>query len=196
MRGGRGRPHRLLDNARLPARKLHPGLGRRDELDRWTSVYAISFQSFVKLHIGRRMSPFSSVNSGNHRDRFPMLEENLQSDASDELQAEAASDLLARLLPEVARKVRIVVNRGWRLEGARDMAKLFAAEGQDHLTIQASSGVAAAWGFHHYLKYLIKSTVLGLKVVSRFCEFCSCSCLLHIPALLCLQHSRNLWLAF
>ena len=93
-----------------------------------------------------------------------MLEENLQSEVSDESQAEAAIDLLTRLLPEVARKVRIVVNRGWRLEGARDTARLFAAEGHDRLTIQASSGVAAAWGFHHYLKYLIKSTVLGLKL--------------------------------
>ena len=90
--------------------------------------------------------------SDNHRDRFPTLEENLQSDASDESQAEAAGDLLTRLVPEVAQKVQIVVNRGWRLEGARDTARLVAAEGDDRLAVYASSGVAAAWGFHHYLK--------------------------------------------
>ena len=39
-----------------------------------------------------------------------------------------------------------------RLPGARDVARLFAAEGDDHLAVHASSGVAAAWGFHHYLK--------------------------------------------
>ena len=41
----------------------------------------------------------------------------MQSDVPDGLQAEAASDLVARLMPpEVARKVRIVVNRDWRSE--------------------------------------------------------------------------------
>ena len=41
----------------------------------------------------------------------------MQSDVPDGLQAEAASDLVARLLPpEVARKVLIVVNRDWRSE--------------------------------------------------------------------------------
>ena len=43
-----------------------------------------------------------------------------------------------------------------RLPGARDSARLVAAEGDDRLAVYASSGVAAAWGFHHYLKYLIK----------------------------------------
>ena len=135
------------------------------------------------------MSPFSSDNSDNHRDRFPALEENMQSDVSDELQAEAASDLLARLLPEVAHKVQIVVNRRLRLEGARDTARLFAAEGHDRLTIHATSGVAAAWGFHHYLKYLIKSTVFSLKLVPRIREFCSCPCLLYLHCLVCSIHA-------
>ena len=40
-----------------------------------------------------------------------------------------------------------------RLPGARDTARLVAAEGADRLAVHASSGVAAAWGFHHYLKY-------------------------------------------
>ena len=57
-------------------------------------------------------------------------------------------------MPEVAHKVRIVVDRDRRLEGARDTARLEAAEGEDRLVVYASSGVAAAWGFHHYLKYL------------------------------------------
>ena len=60
--------------------------------------------------------PAPGRDNGNYapRARFPRLEENLQSDAPDGLQAEAANDLVSRLVPEVARKVRIVVNRDWR----------------------------------------------------------------------------------
>ena len=92
--------------------------------------------------------------------RFPTLEGNLQSDTPDALQAAAARDLLSRLVPAaVTRKVGIVVSRGMRLPGGRDVARLSAADGADFLAVHASSGVAAAWGLHHYLKYWCGSHV-------------------------------------
>jgi alpha-N-acetylglucosaminidase len=89
---------------------------------------------------------------------FPTLEENVQSETSDRVQEAAAQALIARLL--VARagdaeRFSVTVNRNLKNDSScgHDIATILSADGEDAVTITASSGVAAVWGLHHYLKY-------------------------------------------
>ncbi|XP_046664926.1 alpha-N-acetylglucosaminidase-like isoform X2 [Homalodisca vitripennis] len=67
-------------------------------------------------------------------------------------QEEAVKGLIQRVIGDRASEFSIMVNPEIQREGA-DVFKIYKSENDSIVEIEGSSGVAAAWGFHHYLKY-------------------------------------------
>lgn len=76
----------------------------------------------------------------------------LKPQASPEVQAEAAAGVIERLIPDKARLFQVTVDPKLGPVG-KDTFKVFKEDGQIAVNIVGTSGVAAVWGFHHYLKY-------------------------------------------
>ena len=67
-------------------------------------------------------------------------------------QESAVTGLIARLLGDRAGEVVVTVSPDMRQDGGRDhVAVTTDTAGRVH--VEGSSGVAVAWGLHHYLKY-------------------------------------------
>jgi alpha-N-acetylglucosaminidase len=76
----------------------------------------------------------------------------LKAQTSPEVQAEAAAGVIERLIPDKASLFQVTVDPKLGPVG-KDTFKVLKEDGQITVTIVGTSGVAAVWGFHHYLKY-------------------------------------------
>ncbi|XP_037082679.1 alpha-N-acetylglucosaminidase-like isoform X1 [Pollicipes pollicipes] len=81
----------------------------------------------------------------------------LRPQTGDAEQAAAVTALLYRLIPDRAAAVSVQVDSGLLDQAGRDQFIVGASGGR--VQVLASSGVAAAWGFHHYLKYVCHAHV-------------------------------------
>ncbi|CAG2060711.1 unnamed protein product [Timema podura] len=72
--------------------------------------------------------------------------------SSEGTQAEAVVGVIRRLIPARAHEFIITVNISKGPPG-KDTFQVLKLANEDQVTITGTSGVAAAWGFHHYLKY-------------------------------------------
>lgn len=72
---------------------------------------------------------------------------------------QAISDLISRVLDgaPAAKLFQISLNADLAVNG-KDVFKLSNGSTPDSILISASSGVAAAWGFNYYLKYVANSS--------------------------------------
>lgn len=73
---------------------------------------------------------------------------NIKSEANQQTQAKAASDVIARIIPERAKFFEIEVN----FDLPRNTFKLLKKDSTETVSITASSGYAACKGFYYYLK--------------------------------------------
>jgi len=73
--------------------------------------------------------------------------------------SQAISDLISRVLDgaPAAKRFRISINADLAING-KDTFQLSNGPQPDTILISASSGVAAAWGFNYYLKYVTNSS--------------------------------------
>ncbi|CAL4086012.1 unnamed protein product, partial [Meganyctiphanes norvegica] len=79
----------------------------------------------------------------------------IKSHTSEEIQAAAVRNLLQRLLQDRAEEINVTVDRSLGPLG-KDTFRIVSpsvAGGTSGVEVVGSSGVAAAWGLHHYLKY-------------------------------------------
>nr|CAD7395903.1 unnamed protein product [Timema cristinae] len=72
--------------------------------------------------------------------------------SSEGTQAEAVVGVIRRLIPSRAHEFNITVNMSKGPPG-KDTFQVLKLANEDQVAITGTSGVAAAWGFHHYLKY-------------------------------------------
>ena len=78
------------------------------------------------------------------------------------VQSQEVYNLLDRIMPELSSQFDVEidtnkVNADAGVEEGKDRVKLVKTEGKARVVVQASSGVAATWGIHHYLKYYVGS---------------------------------------
>jgi hypothetical protein len=73
--------------------------------------------------------------------------------------AQAISDLISRVLDGApsARLFQVSINADLAVNG-KDVFQLSNGSAPGSISISASSGVAAAWGFNYYLKYVADSS--------------------------------------
>ncbi|XP_021938138.1 alpha-N-acetylglucosaminidase isoform X2 [Zootermopsis nevadensis] len=76
----------------------------------------------------------------------------LKAQASPQIQAQAATGVIKRLIPDKAELFQVTVDPRLGPVG-KDTFKVLKENGQDRVNLVGTSGVAAVWGFHHYLKY-------------------------------------------
>nr|CAD7426836.1 unnamed protein product [Timema monikensis] len=76
----------------------------------------------------------------------------LKPHSSEGTQAEAVVGVIRRLIPARAHEFNITVNMSKGPRG-KDTFQVLKLANEDQVAITGTSGVAAAWGFHHYLKY-------------------------------------------
>ncbi|KAB0799964.1 hypothetical protein PPYR_07844 [Photinus pyralis] len=81
------------------------------------------------------------------RSTFSLVKTNV----NDETQREAVENLIARLIPEHSHKFSVIINAKLAVDD-KDVFKLERLS-SGNVQITGSTGVAAASGFHHYLKY-------------------------------------------
>lgn len=72
---------------------------------------------------------------------------------------QAISNLIARVLdsPTLAKQFQILINPALAVND-KDVVKINNGAETGSIAISASSGVAAAWGFNYYLKYVSNSS--------------------------------------
>ncbi|XP_039286739.1 alpha-N-acetylglucosaminidase isoform X2 [Nilaparvata lugens] len=70
-----------------------------------------------------------------------------------ETQQKAVEDLIKRLLPGAAYLFKVNIDPHLSDQIGKDKFTVCKVANDIHVTISATTGVAAAWGFHHYLKY-------------------------------------------
>ncbi|KAF0291923.1 Alpha-N-acetylglucosaminidase [Amphibalanus amphitrite] len=75
----------------------------------------------------------------------------LRPSTSDQQQESAVRELVYRLIPDRAVEFSFSVSAKLLDSAGRDLFTVRASSG--HVHIEASTGVAASWGLHHYLKY-------------------------------------------
>ncbi|XP_043200040.1 alpha-N-acetylglucosaminidase-like isoform X2 [Amphibalanus amphitrite] len=75
----------------------------------------------------------------------------LRPSTSDQQQESAVRELVYRLIPDRAAEFSFSVSAKLLDSAGRDLFTVRASSG--HVHIEASTGVAASWGLHHYLKY-------------------------------------------
>ncbi|XP_054276848.1 alpha-N-acetylglucosaminidase isoform X1 [Macrosteles quadrilineatus] len=73
-------------------------------------------------------------------------------------QQEAVKGLINRVIGNRSEEFNVIVNTQLSKEG-KDVFKIFKSASSKTVDIEGSTGVAAAWGFHHYLKYFCNSHV-------------------------------------
>ena len=76
-------------------------------------------------------------------------------------QQKAVEELIERLLPNRIKEFEIVIEPEHFLDASKENLDTFQIETTffGKLRITATSGVAAAWGFNHYLKYFCKAQI-------------------------------------
>lgn len=82
----------------------------------------------------------------------------LKARASPQIQAQAAVGVIERLVKSKARLFQVTVDPKLGPVG-KDTFKILKEDAKDKVNIVGTSGVAAVWGFHHYLKYYCFSHV-------------------------------------
>ncbi|KAJ4434463.1 hypothetical protein ANN_23025 [Periplaneta americana] len=85
-------------------------------------------------------------------DDFYVTLGHLKVQTSDRVQTEAANGVVRRLISDKASLFQLTVDPNLGPVG-KDTFKIVKEEGAEIVTIVGTSGVAATWGFHHYLKY-------------------------------------------
>ncbi|XP_063220773.1 alpha-N-acetylglucosaminidase isoform X2 [Bacillus rossius redtenbacheri] len=85
-------------------------------------------------------------------DGFESTLGDVKPDVSDEDQAAAALGVIQRLVPGRASEFRVSVDSSLGPRG-KDTFVVQKGRSDSVVNIVGSSGIAAAWGFHHYLKY-------------------------------------------
>ncbi|KAF5300021.1 hypothetical protein FQR65_LT09278 [Abscondita terminalis] len=104
----------------------------------------------------RKSSECGDTENPSLRPEFPDLD-HLMPSVSDETQAQAVKDLLTRLIPKHAHKFLVDVKRSL-VEDGKDVFQL-TRQKDGSVLITGSTGVSAATGFNHYLKYYCNGQV-------------------------------------
>ncbi|PSN53363.1 Alpha-N-acetylglucosaminidase [Blattella germanica] len=87
-----------------------------------------------------------------YADKFQSTLGHLRARTSSEIQEKAAKGVIERLIPDKADLFHITINPDIGPAG-KDTFKIEKSIDDNLVYITGTSGVAAVWGFHHYLKY-------------------------------------------
>ncbi len=92
--------------------------------------------------------------SGSISESVPQKWENIKASASPETQEKAVSDLLDRIRPGLSDQFSIEIDAVFAPRNKDKVTLMRESNGSSALVqVKANTGVAAAWGIHHYLKY-------------------------------------------
>ncbi|XP_044735480.1 alpha-N-acetylglucosaminidase-like [Chrysoperla carnea] len=83
----------------------------------------------------------------------------LQTKVPEDIQAQTVKRLIQQLIPDRADSFVVNVNAALRTPDGRDVFILKKLDDNGTVNIEGSSGVAAAWGFNHYLKFFCNCQV-------------------------------------